>query len=84
MDELAENATAVSYLETDTENRALEVLKNLPVKYRDIFLLKYSVGMENREIAKVYGIKEVTVRQRIARGKEMIERALAELEEESR
>lgn len=40
--------------------------------------------MENREIAKLYGIKEVTVRQRIARGKEMIERALAELEEESR
>lgn len=84
MDELAENAVAVSYPETDTENRALDILKNLPVKYRDIFLLKYSVGMENREIAKLYGIKEVTVRQRIARGKEMIERALAELKEESR
>ena len=57
MDELAESAAAVSYPETDTENR---------------------------EIAKLYGIKEVTVKQRIARGKEMIERALAELEEESR
>ncbi len=66
----------LSYTETDVENSVLDVLKNLPVKYRDIFLLKYSANLENSEIAKLCGIQEGTVRQRIARGKVLIEEAL--------
>ncbi|MCM1049399.1 MAG: RNA polymerase sigma factor [Clostridiales bacterium] len=80
IDELNENAQ-LSYTETDVENSVLEVLKNLPVKYRDIFLLKYSANLENKEIAKLCGIKEGTLRQRIARGKLMIEEALRKLED---
>lgn len=81
IDELGEGNLPVSYMETDADNNVLDILKNLPVKYRDIFLLKYSAHMENSEIAKLCGIQEVTVRQRIARGKVMITDALKRLEE---
>ena len=80
MDELREEELPVSYMETDLENDILDILKNLPVKYRDIFLLKYSAHMENSEIARLCGIQEGTVRQRISRGKKIIEEALRNLE----
>lgn len=80
IDELDEDIL-LSYTETDVENSVLDVLKNLPVKYRDIFLLNYSAKLENREIAKLCGIQEVTVRQRIARGKILIEKELSRLED---
>lgn len=70
---------SVVYMETDMENEVLDVIKNLPEKYRDIFFMKYSVGMENSEIAQVCSIKEGTVRQRIARGKVLIEKELKNL-----
>lgn len=69
MDELGEEDLPMTYMETDLENGVLDILKNLPVKYRDIFLLKYSAHMENSEIANLCGIQEGTVRQRISRGK---------------
>ena len=37
-------------------------------------------GLENEEIAKVFGIKEETVRQRISRGKKMLEEKLEGME----
>ncbi len=80
INELGEDAQ-LFYMETDVENSVLDVLKNLPAKYRDVFLLKYSSKLENREIAKLCGIQEVTVRQRIARGKILIEKALSRLED---
>ena len=43
-------------------------------------MLKYVNHMENREIAEVCGIQEVTVRQRIARGKVIIEQKIREME----
>ena len=49
VDELAGKDIPVVYMETDLENDVLDILKNLPVKYRDIFLLKYSANLENRE-----------------------------------
>ena len=81
VDELAGKDIPVVYMETDLENDVLDILKNLPVKYRDIFLLKYSANLENREIAGLCGIQEGTVRQRIARGKLLIEDALQKLED---
>lgn len=81
IDELGECDVAPSYLETDVDNRVLDILKNLPVKYRDVFLLKYSSRLENKEIAAILRITEGTVRQRIARGKVLIEEALKELED---
>ncbi len=81
IDELGDADLPVTYMETDVDNNILDVLKNLPVKYRDIFLLKYSAQLENSQIAEICGIQEVTVRQRIVRGKALIENALKKLEE---
>ena len=81
VDELAESEQPLTYMETDMDNRILDVLKNLPVKYRDVFLLKYSSHMENKEIAQVLRITEGNVRQRLARGKEMIQKAINSLED---
>lgn len=81
MDEWKEENMPLTYMETDVENDVLDLLKNLPVKYRDIFLLKYSAHMENSEIARLCGIREGTVRQRISRGKKFIEDALNKMEE---
>ncbi len=82
MDELREEDMPVSYMETDLENDVLDILKNLPVKYRDILLLKYSSHLENNEIARLCGIQEGTVRQRISRGKLLIESELQKLEDD--
>lgn len=75
-----EEEISLSYPDTDIDNAVLDILKNLPEKYRDVFLLKYSANLENNEIAKVCGIRETTVRQRIARGKALIEAQLEKLE----
>jgi len=77
----AEKDGYVTYIDSELENGILDILKNLPLKYRDVFMLKYVNHMENQEIAEVCGILEGTVRQRIARGKVMIERKIKEMEE---
>ena len=79
-DEIGEEKLPAVCMDSDLENGVLDILKNLPEKYRDVFLLKYSAEMENSEIAKVCGIKEATVRQRIARGKVLIENEIRNLE----
>lgn len=71
-------------IETDTifvkedieENGIVKAIYNLPDKYRDIFLLKYSSGFEYSEIADILNITESTVRQRISRGKKILEEIL--------
>ncbi len=68
-DQLNDGYLPFTYIETDIENETLDILKNLPVKYRDVFLLKYSYHMSYAEISKLMSIPEGTVRQRIARGK---------------
>ena len=72
IDELGEDAGPITYLKTDIDNEILDILKNLPVKYRDVFLLKYSNHMSNADISKV--------RQRIARGKLIINEEIERLE----
>ena len=81
VDEVGENEVPLTYVETDVDNRVLDILKNLPVKYRDVFLLKYSSKMDNDEIADLLKISEGTLRQRLARGKEMIQEAVNNLED---
>lgn len=81
INELGEGDMPLSYMQTDLENEILDILKNLPVKYRDIFLLKYSSHLENREIAELCGIQENTVRQRIFKGKILIQDTIKKIEE---
>ena len=72
VDELEECNVPVTYAETDVDDGILDILRRLPVKYRGVFLLKYSGNMDNDEIAKVLNITEGTIRQRLSRGKIMI------------
>lgn len=81
VDELEECNVPVTYAETDVDDGILDILRCLSVKYRDVFLLKYSGNMDNDEIAKVLNITEGTIRQRLSRGKIMIQEALNKREE---
>ena len=81
LEEAVEKDEYVTYIESDLENGILDILKNLPLKYRDVFMLKYVNHMDNREIAEACGILEGTVRQRIARGKVIIEQKIKEMED---
>ena len=63
-------------LSFEPENRIITVLKNMKESYRDIFMLKYVNGLENSEIAELLDITEETIRQRISRGKKLIEEKL--------
>lgn len=81
VDELEENEIPHTYMETDVDSQVLDILRSLPIKYRDVFLLKYSSKMENREIAEILRISEGNVRQRLLRGKEMIQEAINNLED---
>ena len=76
MDELPDDEKPLTYMAPEEDYDVLNILKNLPPKYRDIFLLKYSAHLENAEIARVCSIREGTVRQRLARGKRLIEHEL--------
>ena len=78
IDELPEGEELLAYMAPEEEYGVLNILKNLPPKYRDIFLLKYSAHLENAEIARICNIREGTVRQRLARGKRLIENELRE------
>ena len=78
IDELPEGEEPLAYMAPEEEYGVLNILKNLPPKYRDIFLLKYSAHLENAEIARICNIREGTVRQRLARGKRLIENELRE------
>jgi RNA polymerase sigma-70 factor (ECF subfamily) len=79
MDELPEETGQLTYMAPEEEHGVLDILKNLPPKYRDIFLLKYSTHLENWEIARICGLREGTIRQRIARGKRLIEKELEKI-----
>ena len=57
-----------------------EAIGKLPLIYRQIFIMKYSWGYENDEIADVLNVREGTIRQRIARGKKLLSDILREME----
>ncbi len=57
-----------------------EAIAKLPLRYRQIFQMKYGFGYSNKEIAEVLNIREGTLRQRIARGKNLLQDILEEME----
>lgn len=70
-----------SDMEYDTvseENRIILAIRSMPESYQNIFILKYSAGYANHEIAKRLGISEENVRQRISRGKKILKQILEE------
>ena len=56
-----------------------KAILSLPLTYQQVFHLKYGLGYDNKEIARMLGIKEGTLRQRIARGKVLLQERLDEM-----
>ena len=63
-------------------NRILDILFALPDTYREVCLSKYVEKLENWEIAERLNLREGTVRQKLSRGKALIEQAIRQLEQE--
>ena len=69
-------------VEENEENRILDIINALQDTYREVCLLKYVKRMENWEIAERLNLREGTVRQKLSRGKALIEKAIRQLEQE--
>ena len=63
-------------------NRILDIILALPNTYREVCVLKYVEKMENWEIAEKLNLREGTIRQKLSRGKALIEQAIRKLEQE--
>ena len=60
----------------DLCEQILEVVQDLPEKYREVFLLQYSRQLTYREMADVLGVPLTTVQIRLVRARRMILEAL--------
>lgn len=70
-----ERIEALSEL-TDVEKGIME----MPATYRQIFRMKYVWGYSNKEIGDILNIRQSALRQRIARGKAILQEILDEME----
>ena len=55
-----------------------DALAKLPVRYREVLLLRFDNGYSTRELAKMLGLTESGVRKLIGRAKEALRRILEE------
>lgn len=58
-------------------NPVEKCIYQLPEIYKEIFVLKHCCGYSNHEISEILHVKENTIRQRMARGKELLKESLA-------
>ncbi len=76
-------ATHVPYIFLTANDEAiLNLFTKLPVKYRNLFIMRYLKQMSYAEISKLLNVPEGTLRQRIARGKRFIQKSLPKPENE--
>lgn len=57
-------------------NDVEEAISKLPINYLTVLRLKFSHGNSYNEISEILGISETNVRQRISRGKKMLQEIL--------
>lgn len=69
-------------VDTEPENELVHIIKNMDSKYSDLFLLKYVNKLSNKEIASVLKISEEAIRQRLSRGRNIIEKQLEGMREQ--
>ncbi len=83
IDEMANDTTAVTYIDSELNGavQIMEIMMKLSPKYRDVLLLKYSYQYDVKKIADILNITEGNVRQRLLRGRQMLEKALNKLED---
>lgn len=79
-DEIEMNYSFYGKEENSRLSEIEEAIQKLPLTYRQIFIMKYSWGYSNKEIADILAMKEGTLRQRISRGKELLLETLQQME----
>lgn len=65
-------------LSIEEERMVIEAIKNLPELDRDIFLMKFSSGYSEKEIAKMLDMSYSSVRMRIVRARKKLQKELGE------
>ena len=59
--------------EAESNHFVMELFKILPESYQDVFILKYCHDLDNAQISRALNVKPGTIRQRLARGKIILE-----------
>lgn len=57
--------------EKESYENLLDIMRQLPLPYKEVFMLRYVANLSAREIAKVLGRKIVTVNKQLCRGKKL-------------
>jgi RNA polymerase sigma-70 factor (ECF subfamily) len=60
------------------ETGVLEKVMALPVKYREVIVLRYYHDLDTQAIARILRVSENTVKTRLRRAKDRLRRSLAE------
>jgi len=66
-------------IEKITANELIELIQELPPRYRMVFNLFVMEGMNHKEISEVMQISEGTSKSNLARGREILKRRVTEL-----
>ena len=56
-----------------------QAVRRLPVKYREVVVLRYLEGLSTKEIAEVLGISENAFHTRLSRARERLENELTNI-----
>nr|WP_255688605.1 sigma-70 family RNA polymerase sigma factor [Pontibacillus sp. HN14] len=79
-DQLSNKSTEASpeqrVVEKELEGEIVKAIMSLPIKYREVFVLRYYQSFSIRQISESIGIKESTVKSRIMRGKKKLQSKL--------
>ena len=66
-------------IEKITADELIELIQELPPRYRMVFNLFVMEGMNHKEISEVMQISEGTSKSNLARGREILKRRVTEL-----
>jgi len=78
--EEADYSASPEFIVTDADaaDRLLRLIEQMPPSYRDVLLLRIRYGMNDRKIAQTLGIRGGTVRTRMSRARDWLEKNLHE------
>ncbi len=68
----------VAYIEAEQYEELLNNIRILDAIYRDVLLLKYLYEYDNGKIASITGVAEATVRVRLMRARDLLQKKLKE------
>ena len=74
-----DETSAERTLESELENSLMEAILLLPAQYKNVLLLKYADGYNNREISELLHYSVAKVEKLISRGKKQLHRLLEEV-----